>query len=786
MNRRQLVRGLSLIGLAFLFFLPETGAQIVRGRVTDQSTNEPLPAATVQIAGTYKGTITNREGVYEIAVDQLPVKVVVRYIGYRTDTLTAHTVMPLEFQLVPVTIEMEQMVVTDENPAIWIMRQVIERKQVWRKRIQTFEAQAYARYTFSNDSGIVAITESAATAWWDHDRGLREEVTGTRNTGNLPFVRALPAALTMLNLYDDDIQISGHTLIGVTHPDALDKYEFTLEGTRKVDDNVVYDILLKPKYQFTSGFIGSVSVLDGEFALLEARLRPGPAFLFPFPIQTYETTYLQQFSNYGGEVWLPMDLRSNTMVEISMGAALNFPPIMIEMVSRFTDYQLNVPLPDSLFNDDTRMRIDSSAVSSSDVFQRQGAIVPLTPKETLAYARIDSTDSLQEAYKPGGILGRMINRFPDLDDRRSSARQDFSFFSDLGLYPHLWYNRVDAFHGGVQYNQRFGKIFNSEVQIGVNSGQKNGAQWLYKVAIHVGQEWFIHAGYQAENTSTYQSKIRKRLVNSGLMLFGQEDYFDYYRRAGFAVTGGYQINERPATFTTTYLHEHHSPLVGNVSYDLLGKEALQRPNILIPEGDMRTLTFTFRSGNHQPLGIGPSKHFETSFEFSLPNSDYSFRRYYLSTSGRVATFMRRRFMPATLDYGLYLGLASEGGQTLPAQRNFIVEGGTTFYHWGGTLFTLDGLPYQGNGMLFGYWEQNFRTVPFELLGLWSLANQGYHMIVFGGHAFIRGAQPPSNDWIYHNELGLSLGGILGLIRINFAYHIGANRVWPSFGLARIF
>ena len=151
--------------------LPEVFAQILRGRVSDAATNEPLPAATVQIAGTYRGTITNNDGMYEIAVDDLPVDIVVRYIGFRTDTLTAHTLTPLEFRLEPVALEMEQLVVTEDDPAIWIMRQVIERKQIWRKQLNTFEAQAYSRYTFSNDSGIVAIVESAATAWWDQDRG---------------------------------------------------------------------------------------------------------------------------------------------------------------------------------------------------------------------------------------------------------------------------------------------------------------------------------------------------------------------------------------------------------------------------------------------------------------------------------------------------------------------------------------------------------------------------------------------------------------------------------------
>ena len=307
MHKRSIGITSGLIMLLCLACPPEIKAQILRGRVVDASTNETLPNATVQIAGTYRGTITNREGVFEIAVDDLPVDLVVRYIGYRTDTLTAHTETPLEFRLQPVVLEMRQLVVTDEDPAVSIMREVIERKAVWQEKLSTFEAQAYSRYTFSNDSGIVAITESAATAWWDKDRGIREEITGTRSTGNFPGVDAMPAALTMLNLYDDDVEISGHTLFGVTHPDALDKYVFTLGGMRSVDDVLIYDIAVEPKYRQTSAFVGTVSVMDGVFALIEARLRPGPAFIFPFPIRRYEVTYLQQFSNYGGDIWLPVD-----------------------------------------------------------------------------------------------------------------------------------------------------------------------------------------------------------------------------------------------------------------------------------------------------------------------------------------------------------------------------------------------------------------------------------------------------------------------------------------------
>ena len=55
------------------------------------------------------------------------------------------------------------------------MRRVIERKKVWRAALESFEAVAYSRYTVSNDTGIVFILESVSDAYWDRERGMREE-----------------------------------------------------------------------------------------------------------------------------------------------------------------------------------------------------------------------------------------------------------------------------------------------------------------------------------------------------------------------------------------------------------------------------------------------------------------------------------------------------------------------------------------------------------------------------------------------------------------------------------
>jgi len=760
----------------------ESSAQVLKGRVSDGTTNEPLPAATVQISGTFQGTITNTDGLYAIAVDDLPVDLVVRYIGYRTDTLTVDTLIPTEFQLEPVEFEMDQMVITDEDPAIWIMSQVIEKKQQWQKTLKTFEAQAFSRYILSNDTGIVAITESAATAWWDHERGLRERITATRKTGNLPFESALPAALTVMNLYSDNINILGHTLIGVTHPNALDHYNFTLKNTRGIDDINVYDIAVETKNAHTSGFLGTVSVLDGEFALLEVELSPGPAFQFPYPFQVLQTSVQQQFSSYGGQVWLPIDLRFHTIIEISLGAILSLPPGDVNMVSRFTDYQLNVTLPDSLFEDKRLITTDSLAIASGDTFEREGIVVPLTPEESIAYASIDSTHSLDEAYAARGYLGSMVQ----FQDRSSSRRGLLSFGSSLKIQPNLWYNRVDAFHGGIKMEPEITDALKIQIQAGLNTGQRGAARVMYKGSARIDRDWFLNVGYHAENVSTYVSELRPRWINSLLILFGQMDYFNYYRREGVSVTAGYEFDWRSATISTTFLHESHSALAGNVSYDLFANSEVQRLNPPVPEGDLQSIKFDFSIGQRSLLQIGPQRYLTSNIEITTSGSDFSFRRYYLSAGGRINTFLKRRWIPATLDYGISIGLTSDNGGELPPQRSFIVEGGTGIYHWGGALYSLRGLPYQGNSIIFGYWEHNFRTLPFELLSIESFVTRGLSVIVFGGHALIRGTDPRNNDWIRHNELGVSMSGILGLIRLNLAYRIGENIVYPSMSIARIF
>jgi len=61
---------------------------IVKGKVVDEETNEPLTGATVIMKGSYKGVITDLNGEFTLRVNQNKVDLEVRYLGYAAKSIS--------------------------------------------------------------------------------------------------------------------------------------------------------------------------------------------------------------------------------------------------------------------------------------------------------------------------------------------------------------------------------------------------------------------------------------------------------------------------------------------------------------------------------------------------------------------------------------------------------------------------------------------------------------------------------------------------------------------------
>jgi hypothetical protein len=437
--------------LLLLFnFLP--AQNMLKGVILDEETMEFLPAANIQIKGTYKGTISNPEGKFVLELTSLPATIVISYIGYRTREIEIQEIPDrwMSIPLTPVILELMPITVTAEDPAVGIMRKVIEKKKIWRKQLETYQADAYSRFVLEKDSGIASIVETISQAFWHHEKGPREIVLAKRQTKNLRPEEMMIISSYTPNFYDDDVGIIGFRVIGVTHPDALEHYDFKLIKQRMRDDKVVYDIRVTPAGRLQPTFEGMISVLDEEFALIEVDLKPYKSIIFPWPIQEFNMHYKQQLSNYGDIFWLPIDFRLKGSFKIGI-PGLQLPKIIFDQVTSFSNYQTNIVLPDTLYDKEKVMTDLHESMNQDSVFQNTQVIVPLTQREDSAYQQLDSTKTLEKAFKPTGFLARFI------DEDEEDSKKDTSW-TDIylpGYMPSLWFNRVDGFHIGVTLDKNF-------------------------------------------------------------------------------------------------------------------------------------------------------------------------------------------------------------------------------------------------------------------------------------------------------------------------------------------
>jgi len=767
--------------------------KVISGFIRDKETGDPLPAANIQIEGTLKGTISNDQGAYILKLDDLPASMLVTYIGYASERRLIDAASPENqpIMLTPVAYQLEPIVVTDEDPAVRIMREVIRRKQEWRAGLKTFQAEAYTRMVLENDTSITSIMESISTAYWDKEKGIRELIQSRRQTSNIGENDNFASVGIITNLYDDDIEIAGFKIIGVTHPDALEHYDFRLEGQRQRDDKIVYDISVNPKSKLQPTFIGRVAVLDEEFALLEVDLKPGDAVMFPMPIKEFDLHYQQQFNNFGTAFWLPLDVRVTGSIKIGF-IGLQFPSIIIKRISRLTDYQVNIPLPDSLYQQEESTLVDSSMITQNpdSIFTANPDVVPFSPQEEYAYGKLDSTMTLEKAYRPSGPLARFV----DVESGDGDEKKDSNKLTS-GLSPVVGFDRVDELTLGLKKSLSRGPF-----DFGIYGGYKSGRNdWFYggelKLSIGTPTQWQTQLQFSENSDTRYHSPLYPHLFTSVHTLLGYRDYFDYYRNRKWQLDLSYGFSRLNTRLSVGLNAENHHNLKKSTDFNILGRDITQRENPLIQEGRLRSLEIKVNTDEEYiPLGIVGQNHWQFLAEFSSPDfidSEFDFTRFEATLDLRIFTFLRRRLLPNTLDIHLTAG-TSQGN--LPPQRFGMVDGALQIFGPFGAIRSLIGKAYEGEKYLGVFWEHNFRTVPLELIGLRGLAQRNIGFIIYGSSAKSWIKQEtlqnltfdPVYPDVFHHEIGIAVNGILDLFRIDFTQRLDNPQFYIGFSFSRFF
>lgn len=436
--------------------------------------------------------------------------------------------------------------------------------------------------------------------------------------------------------------------------------------------------------------------------------------------------------------------------------------------------------------------VDTLSTRSGRTLEETGQTLPLNLAERSAYEEVDSTKTLEEAFKPTGFLANMVGS----DDDEQRNRSGFARISSV-FEPVVWYNRVDALHAGMHITSPSWKGLRARGSLGYSTGTGDwgyGGELRYNVRFSRGS-WFnrtrFETGYRNNTLNIGTPSMYNMPVAGVLPLLGVQDYYDYYRNEQAWFSIGQTFRPLRSSLELRINHESHSSLDKNTNYSILGGN-LQPENPEIVSGILRTGEIRLTLGGSQvPMGLAGQNGIQLAVEHSDPGllgGDFNFTTYRASADIRIATFYRRRFLPNELDLHLMAGTYSGN---LPVQRFSTVDGSMGLFRPFGTLRTLTNRPLMAPNYAFAFWEHNFRTVPFEMLGLYGVARRGIGIVVHGasGHTWQNG----QSDLLryagkegFHHEVGLSVNGIFSILRLDATMRLDQPGFTAGIGLARFF
>lgn len=781
-------------------FADATAQRILKGAIRDADTGESLPAVALYDASTGEGTISNAAGMYELRLFSLPAVISVRHIGYETLEMTVDESTPvnLDLDLSPVAYELGELTVSDEDPAYNIMRKVITRKQEMRAHLKHYTAEAYSRFMLYSDFDLVQVQEVITHLNWRSGSGTRSYNRARRMRPVHSEVMKFATLQNIPDFYDDTISLLGFNLVGPTHPDALDIYTFTLGGYRQQGEHRVYDIYFAPTSGLATAFIGHVSVLDEEYVIIEAGMRPSPDNVRPAPITDWDIFLEQQFTSIGDTLWVPADLRIEGSVSFGR-IGVSYPPAQYKQVSRLTRYVLNVPASDSLFESDRRIFNALNVDQQDYLFRWNPGLIPMTPAEVEEVVGMDPRMTMGRAFRPMGVLANYtainLEEKEEVPEDRERENLLGGIYSNIRFY----YDRVDGFFLGGGKDLKIAAPLTLSVSGGYGLSSKLPA---YSAALKY--DWgqtnedafypnkgFLRAGVDRVRALQYPSLTYSRLVNGVTTYVGWEDYFDYYDRTMTYAEAGLRAERLRSVITLGWSTESHERVVRERDNKGWFFGDVQRDNPEIEDHDYHLLHASLTIGALKPVGFKPAGNgirFKATHHREEPGIPV-FTRYEVQGALTVPTFYRRRSWPNA--FHLRLMGASYAGE-LPRQFMSVLDVSRGPIMPFGAFKSLTGLPLKGSNVWAVYWEHDFSTALFEWLGLWGVAQNGIGFMIHGAHGqALSHAQQQRGDIFsrfndrVHHEAGLSLTHFFNLpIRLDVTRNLNDGHMAFGVGLVK--
>ncbi len=401
---------------------------VVRGKVIDAETGDPIPFVNMVFVGTTIGITTDFDGYYQVKTDQPVDSISASYIGYvsRKKPIKRGVSQQINFQLKQDLVNLKEVVfVAEENPAYDIMRQVIKNKTSNDKRsLSAYEYESYNKTEFDINNltdklrsnkifkKITAvmdsleqiagedgkpvlpmfISESISTFYVKQSPKVQKEyirntkVTGVGIDDGSLTSQLIGSTFQQYNFYINWVNLVNKEFISPIADGWKTYYEYSLEDSLAIGDHYCYKIDFWPKSEQDLAFIGTMWITKEQHALKQIDLtvnkKANLNYIEKIKIQ-------QELEQTDAGPWIA----SKSRVVIDVGQLTKNTPSMVgKFYSSNKNFVVNQPKDPKFY--ESMIEVDEEARIQPKGYWEQHRHDSLTATEKNVYMMIDTLKNI--------------------------------------------------------------------------------------------------------------------------------------------------------------------------------------------------------------------------------------------------------------------------------------------------------------------------------------------------------------------------------------------------------
>ncbi len=470
----------------FIFFATTVSlAQetVIRGKVTDAGTGDPLPFVNVVFKGTSIGATTDFDGKFLIRTSKPTDSVVASYIGYsaRTKAVRKGAEQVINFQLLEEKTTLQEVVIkSGENPAWPILRGIVRSRDLNdKRRLEAYEYDVYTKTEVDVDNitqkfrekkvmkKIAAvldsmdrimgedgkpllplfITESVSKFYYrEHPKLstetiLRSKINGVGIDDGTMVSQLVGSTFMEYNFYQNWVPIVNKNIASPLADGWRLYYDFELLDSLYLGDDFCYRIDFYPKNPLELAFTGTMWITRQEYALKQIDAWIGKEanvnFIDRIKIQ-------QELAKTEAGQWLP--LKNRVLINISE-LSKNSVGLLAKFYSSNRNFVINKPKDQAFYERRVNVAEDAT-VFDEEKFWDTLRHEPLTATERNVYQMIDTLKNIPVVRTYTEIFKAIVDGYYSLGN------------FEVGPYLRTFtWNSVEGFRiqGGFKTNSKFSR-----------------------------------------------------------------------------------------------------------------------------------------------------------------------------------------------------------------------------------------------------------------------------------------------------------------------------------------